>query len=412
MLLPKEKLIEKLEKEFIKNAFENKNDIYNNLLNKYNIEFGISSDIFTQRRYLGEFSDFVLFAVLSEISPKSIEEYFTNAEIEIYSTSKYEKENIIFPLKFDAIEVRDDQWITKTTVKTLMSLRDAGLINYNPNTQRTMQKIERGGKTVGYKVEINLNQVKEISKSMLDGTYIPDIITINIPAESDALFSFNKGKLIIDSIDHFDIADGYHRLTAMGRACNMKEGFDYPMELRIVNFSESKAQQFIFQADQKTKMKRINSDSYNQSSVENIIAKKINEDPGFDLNGKISDNGGLIELSYFAKLIAHFYAGKSVENIRQYSTLSAKLIVSQMNHLLSEIPELYTREWDRRELIAAMFAFDICGNNFVDIVNEFKLALENIKEIEKEKSISSYVIFIRKRPFNMIVNKLKEMRGV
>lgn len=412
MLLPREKLIEKLEKEFIKNAFENKNDIYNNLLNKYNIEFGISSDIFTQRRYLGEFSDFVLFAVLSEISPKSIEEYFTNSEIETYSISKYEKENVIFPLKFDAIEIRDDQWITKTTVKTLMSLRDAGLINYNPNTQRTMQKIERGGKTVGYKVEINLNQVKEISKSMLDGTYIPDIITINIPAESDALFSFNKGKLIIDNIDHFDIADGYHRLTAMGRACNMKEGFDYPMELRIVNFSESKAQQFIFQADQKTKMKRINSDSYNQSSVENIIAKKINEDPGFDLNGKISDNGGLIELSYFAKLIAHFYAGKSVENVRQYSTLSAKLIVSQMNHLLSEIPELYTREWDRRELIAAMFAFDICGNNFVDIVNEFKLALENIKEIEKEKSISSYVIFIRKKPFNMIVNKLKEMRGV
>lgn len=66
-----------------------------------------------------------------------------------------------------------------------------------------------------------------------------------------------------------------HRYIAISDLSNLNEDFDYPMELRSTMFSESKAQQMIWQKDQKTKMRKIESDSLNQNNFANQVINFI-----------------------------------------------------------------------------------------------------------------------------------------
>jgi len=333
---------------------------------KYGIPREYSNDLLTLRSLFENEGNDILYCFVKLFEPEMVSHYFTETEINKYSEFKYSVKKIKFPLKFRMIQINEDQWSGTISVKEFMKLRDAQLIYYNENTQRQM-KLVRDGDVEYYTIDLNKKSIAQITELLRTDNYIPDPITLNMP--EDTWFSYDEGEceLSIREIDHFDILDGYHRYIALSNLYNINKRFDYNMELRITCFSEGKAQQFIWQQDQKTKLKRIDSESMNQSNAGSQVIAKLNFDKAFDLCGSISRNDGLIDFASMAKLINEFYfreINKKEERIVIIKT--ANDLRDKINGLVAERPKLLEKKWNYKFLLSVVFC---CANDMATIEN-------------------------------------------
>jgi hypothetical protein len=315
---------------------------------------------------MGEGSEAFLYAILEAmveldiVRSSTISKYFTDKEIELYKDSRYEEERLTFPLEFDMIQIEEDHWIGTIDVDTLVSLGKEQLLCYNPETQRPMQKLVRG-KTEYWRITLDQNAVESIADSFRKGKFVPNALTINIPYDSNADFTYDaeRKKFIIHSAERLDIIDGYHRYIA---ACMVKDedpNFYYSMELRIVNFSTSKAQQFIFQEDQKTKMRKIDSDSYDTSSAANAVVARINENMLCNIQGMIGRNNAPIPQAELAVLIKYFFFnGKRSPAEEKMQIINvAKELVSDFNLITEHNPQYLEIKYTFRTLLSMLYCF-------------------------------------------------------
>ena len=328
----------------------------------FNIPTGMTMDLLTGRINLEDANEFILFALCNcldkELEKKNTNKYFTPIEIEGYSKSKYHEETIKFPIEIKCVPVTADQWIGSVDVDFIMKLRRAQLINYNANAQRTLQKVVKGERSY-YKITLNKDAINKITESMDNGNYIPNTITLNMPETADFSYDDSKCVLNIKTLDHFDISDGYHRYIAMGQLKDKNPDFNYPMELRIVMFSEDKVKQFIYQEDQKTKMKKIDSDSMNMNAPENLVVERLNRDVMFNLKNKIARNNGSINYGELATIIKYFYfkgqgADKSIRRIIEVESE----IRDKFNKLTETYPSLLDKDYSFAELMIIFYTFD------------------------------------------------------
>ena len=324
---------------------------YIELQEKYGIPNGIVTDYITLRVPIDSASDFILYALASYyLKKKDIEEYFSPQEIKTYSKTKFESKQLQFPLVFDMVQIKSNQWIGKITVKQLMQFREAQVINYNEQTQRTMErKILHGNEY--YQISINDLAVKEIENSYEQDAYIPNTLTFNIPEEADPDFEYDseKHQLIIHSLKYFDILDGYHRYRALCKVFTKNPDFDYEMELRIVNFSEEHARHFIWQEDQKTKMSKTDSESYNQNDFSVFMCERIAT--GLP-NGILSRNKGIIDFPEFATAIRYAYNTNTLK--RSEAIKLTEEIKEKLNKMIDENPESIDTKWPRSQIYCAV----------------------------------------------------------
>lgn len=287
-----------------------------------------------------QLSDFEIFCIYETILPKLITEYYTSTEIEKYSKFQYKVNEIQLPIKISAMKVNDEQWITASDSNFLMLLKEKGLLIYNTNTQRTMTRYTNSS-TETYVITLNKQAVKQIKNLIQDGSYIPNVITLNIPEDSD--FEYKDGQLVINDISGFDIIDGYHRFVAMSQVHDVDPDFNYPIELRLVSFSESKARQFIYQEDQKTQMSKIDSESFNQNNNANIIVKKLNDDIDFNLYKKV-DKSQIIDEAFLSDSINKIY---NVKNLTRPELLKIKNeIKNGINTITESNLSLLNKKWN------------------------------------------------------------------
>jgi len=315
-------------------------DIAFRIESKHNIPAEDIMDYMGNRKSLAEASDFELFCFLEIMKPDKISTYFTDLESSNYKTQILsDSKQIKFPLNIDCIQIAHDQWIGSISAQMIGQLRDNQLINYNVNSQRTMQRIIRKD-AVSYRITVNKQAVEAIKKSYEENLYIPNTLTLNIPMDGVTQFGYSsKNKqLTIKSTKGFDIIDGYHRYIAIGRILDENPDWDYAMEVRITNFDEDRCKSFIYQEDQKTKMKRIDSDSMNVHSAAVTVTNKINQNPDFIFKGDISRNGGRMDFAEFSNILDYFIqwdskASKSApDNYRLYQL--EKLFVDGFNDLV------------------------------------------------------------------------------
>lgn len=421
MLKAKRELEKYLETQFDRIAWNTElcKSIYAYANEKYDISKGMISDYVTGRVSLSEASEFVLFILLDtlqNIEPdgmriRKLSEFYIEKEIQYYSKQKYEIGKIKFPLTFKMIQVEDDQWIGKIDAKTLMKLREAQLITYNANAQRTMQRIVRGKKEV-YKIFINETAVGKIVQSFIKKVFIPNTVTLNIPAENDFDFDYDEEicSLNIKSIDHFDITDGYHRFVALCRVCDIDKDFNCNMELRIINFTEDKANQFIYQEDQKTKMRKLDSDSMNMDKASNIVATRLNENVRCNFKGLISRNDGIIPFGEFAEIIHYFYfKGVKKEKERSLIIKTVKELADNFN-MLSEYDTKYLEErMDYITLLSIMTCFDYFKNNNLDKSNLGEVIEAVVQKVKSSDNNRFKIKNLRKTTINDIVKIIEEV---
>lgn len=289
-------------------------DVIRKLNEKYKMPYAKAADIISLRIDLGILSDFELYCVYDVLEPNKIPYLYTEIEIKKYSSSTFEVDTIYMPLKIKMIKIREDQYIGRISARELKSWGDAGFINYNQNTQRTMQHIIRGDREY-YQITLNKGAVDDIVGLMERNVYISDDITLNIPDDDDNLFTYNDEscELTIKKLKAFDIIDGYHRYVAIVKESNLNPDFDYSMELRITSYPESKAQQFIWQKDQKTKMKKLDSDTLNQEKLSNRVIARLNSDPTFILYGQIDRNNDRLPIGELSIAIDKIFFPKRIK---------------------------------------------------------------------------------------------------
>lgn len=411
MLKSKIELEKHLEKQILKIVTKADvcKDVYTYVKETYNVPISITSDYITMRVPLTEASEFILFCILDGIEKVTkkksvIEEYYVPQEIKTYSETKYDIEKIKFPIRFKMIQVTEDQWIGRIDMKTMMKLRDAQLINYNANAQRTMQKIIRGEKEI-YKIAIHAPSVNAIHETYENETYIPTPFTLNIPYDSNAEFYYDEDKceLVVKKIDYFDITDGYHRYLAGCKSYDKDPKFDYPMELRIQNFTEPKSKQFVFQEDQKTKMRKVDSDSFNVYKAANIVTTKLNENPSCNLQGLISRNDGIINFGEFAELVHYFYFKTNIPKHKERSTIISveKELCNGFNILTNAEPK-YLEHCSYKQLFVVFYMIYL----YKDSLDQY---LEYIDEIVEKVEALDAKNFYSKVPKKAVVNKVDKI---
>lgn len=313
MKVTAEVIASKLDEEIKSIALEQ--DITTALAENANVQFGVPTgdimDYLSGRKKTSEANtqDLFMLCWTFDYTRKTnlAKEFFTPSEVRELTKMQVVPLKANFPLRIKCVQVDDDQWIGRCDVHFLMELRNSQLINYNANAQRTMTRVVRQG-IEQWKITLNKKAVRSIKESYKTNAYIPNTITLNIPEDQyDFQYDSNKNELIINSLDSFDITDGYHRYMAMSELWDEDRHFNYPMELRITHFPDSKAKQFIYQEDQKTPMTRIDSESMNMSAPANMVTERLNSDPNFLLSGQISRNEGMINFGEFSSCVKFFY---------------------------------------------------------------------------------------------------------
>lgn len=357
-------------------------EFYDVLLNKFGLPTDIPESLVAHRKDISEFTNYEMFCFLYALDKNRLKKYFTKKEIDLLSNEKYETETIEMPIEFtNMIQITDDQFIGKTTLQWLMKAKKAGIINYDPNEQRALRRVKHG-ETEIWKPWVSAKNVSEIKESMLNGTYIPDPITLNIPDGSS--YYYENGKLVIESLANgmFNLDDGYHRYLAMSQIHDFDKEFDYPMEIRLVNFDNAKANRFIFQQDQKTPMKKVVSDSYDPNSIANRIIQRMNMDPLFNLQGKIGRNDALISSPVLGKLITYFYPKEKDVNENMFVVETKNDLVKKFNVLSDTDTTYMTKKYTEKELIVIMYVFSkemIKPKEYVDTINLLMSKTENEK---------------------------------
>lgn len=307
------------------------------------------------RMHTEDCSDRMLYWFLKVIDEKRIPTYFSLKEAKEYEATTYKRTDFKFPIRWNMVEVVEgSQWIGKISVKELMKLRNAQLINYNERTQRTLKRVVNKDFEY-YQISLNRSAVEAIANSFLTNQYIPNTITLNMPEDSD--FRYADGKLIISHADRLDILDGYHRYIAMSNLYNQNNKFDYTMELRVVCFPEETAKQFIWQEDQKTKMRKMDSESFNQNSPANQVVNLVNQN-GL-LRNIIGRNEGIIDQGLASNLIDRVFFNTTKVINRKMILEVRDIIIDRMNAMLTSNPDIFEKRWDYEFTV---IAFALMGN--------------------------------------------------
>lgn len=412
MLKPREELIAYLRRKcnsivLAKREFIELSQI---MLEKYNIPTSMTSDLVNDRIALNDTTDFILFALtksLDEVLKSSkTNEFFTELEISGYINMKLEIPKFEFPIEIKCIRVDTTQYIGATDVKFLMELRKAGLISYNANAQRTMQRVVRGEKSY-YKIALNKKAIAQIRESFRSETYIPNTITLNIPEDSTFHYNAISNTLVIESLDHFDISDGYHRYMAMCQEIDSNPDFNYQMELRLISFDENRVKQFIFQEDQKTQMKKIDSASMNMNNPANLVCERLNRDIMFNLKGKVTRNSDYIDFAELASIIDFIYF-KTLkrENTTASIIETEKELCKKFNYLTEYDTSLLEKRYSFKELIIIIYMFSKLANGYDASTKAGEIITDLISrtdELDKR-------VFATKQPKKSMLNNIDKLR--
>lgn len=232
--------------------------------------------------------------------------YFTDYEMESYEKMKYSAQKTSFPIILDMIQITDDQYVGKIKASTLVKWRSEGLIRYNKVLQRRLTTIVRGGKAYEV-ITLNSKSVTEMVGCFKRGEFVPNAITLNISEdEMDFFYDGDKHQLVIQSVNHLDLTDGYHRLVALSKVIESDPSFDYDMELRITNFSEAKAGHFIGQEEKHVPIPKRDIRSFDMNDISNKVVRKINDTPMCNMTGAII-RGGRVDFAAFAEMVEELY---------------------------------------------------------------------------------------------------------
>ena len=306
-----------------------------------------------------------------------IPEFFTDSEIKLFSGERYEKDDIQWPLEFNVFQIAEDQWIGKISAELLTKMRKNNLLRYNKNIQRRVKTIVKGNNFYD-SIDLNKTAVKSIERLIKTHKFIPNTITLNFDYDNAKVRCVTEKyctRLIFDKIDHLDILDGYHRFVAISRVIDDIGDIDLELEIRFTCYSDDKANQFIWQEEQKTRVPKKDVKTYNMDDISNKIVKRVNESSSCNLSGKITRSGH-INSGTFAEFIDRYYISRMSEEEKETAIIKVSRELIECINLLTEndlsmMTKKYTIADTRVLTFVCSKFYDKPKDKLVEIYNRF-----------------------------------------
>ncbi|MFC3746494.1 DNA sulfur modification protein DndB [Paenibacillus sp. GCM10012306] len=234
-----------------------------NQINKYLLEYGVPigtfEDISKGNQSLESLTSALLCIVTSALYDATRYEdmkpdnFYTENEIEkAKNTIKYaykDETRLHLPLEIeDVTYLGDASYITKIDMKFLVQLFHSQLIKYDFDTQRSAKFVKRRDGIVAVP-DINIKSVEDIAESMVNETYLEDMITLNMYSDEIEAIEYNTKTrtLRINEQAIISILDGFHRLQGGVRAVSMNPNLKQRMILSIRSYDTLTAQRYFGQ---------------------------------------------------------------------------------------------------------------------------------------------------------------------
>lgn len=324
------------------------------LYTQYRMPLFRANTIMSFNLALDEIKDIEVFWIMSALNHLFVANidlslYFTEIEIKNYSVMKWKDEaQSNFPLIIKCFPVSDRQWIGTVEARDIVKWRNS-FLRYNKNIQRRLHTIVRGGKTYE-EITLKEGSVKRIKELLLQRKFVPNTITLNMGDDCEYYYDDAQTSLVITSADHLDLTDGYHRLVALSKVLEENPDYDLTMELRITAFSESLANHFIWQEEQRNVMPKNVIQSYNLDDIGNRIVKKINEDATCNLCGNIS-RGGMCDFSIFADMLSYCLLREMPPDEKKKALVTVpRDMVTSINLITEGDPDMVNRKLETKEV--------------------------------------------------------------
>ncbi|MGG0793781.1 DNA sulfur modification protein DndB [Brevibacillus laterosporus] len=297
--------------------------------------------------YIGEFiSDD------SDLKAKlEAQQYFTQNEISEVKLMDFaierEKNEGILPYTFtDVIQFDLDDYDTAITEKQILELVEGNIIQYNFNTQREPRLIKRKKSPTGIiKVpKLNEEAIKEITKLILENKLVRTTITLNARLNSsdsgeELLFNRKDKSLTVTKGTKLDCLDGFHRLTSIINALKKNPDIKMTFGLRVVNYSEKKAQILYSQMNTFTAQSASRLAEMSQSHSSYVV-KQLREE--CIIGDKISSGDSL----YSDQLVTfNVLASIIEETFHPTNIIEAKNVVNILKETFDSIAMKYSKEF-------------------------------------------------------------------
>lgn len=275
--------------------------------------------------------------------------YFFDNEISAIESLRFEK-NEAYPIVFeDVIRINDNVYSTRITPQMVWDLQNSHVIKYNKEAQRSTKFIEYGNRIIE-KLDVDNNEVKEISEKMLSGTYKPDDMSFNISKEHDSDFIYDQSSHTLTIYSgRLEVNDGFHRLRAMINVYKEDPGSTFAEGLKITHYSLSDAKDVI---DQFNKQRKLQLEHVRTLSDENPalqIVKMINENAESEFRNKIVKSEVLI-----SKRIGYTYYSIMMDAIEKlfkdetktkvYAKRTGEYIIDILNNIYAELYDYFERD--------------------------------------------------------------------
>lgn len=334
-----------------------------------------------------------------DLSTIDLSIYYSDREIASFKDGFREVGKIDYPITISNVQQVDyDQWAGVINVEDWVKMYESQVIAYNFETQRNpLVKYTTTGEF--NTININAKAIKEIKAELLDGSFIPNTITLNVNTDnSDNEWNYD-GKSFYLLNGQFDIIDGFHRYRALISAKKENPDLNINFKVAIMAFDTKKAKRFISQEDKRTPLPKIYAKSLG-GEKENVVVQRLNEDSGSLLYKQISTYGKyVINTTELAGLVSSEFTLESNADIMKAKNELKKMFES----LFSERPEFLERQISHKELAVIVRCYSL----FKDDIDKTLLCLDKIDQLDVKLNPLRFTKGNKKEIDKFIMNVLK-----
>lgn len=272
----------------------------------------------------------------------------------IYNKEKDAPMDYVFENVF---KLKDREWTTVMSAKQLAKMWYEGKIKYQSDAQRGITlKRNKNGK-LEEKAVYSLDNIKSIRNSIVEGTYHPDELTLNLLKDGRDEIVIEDNNMVASGI--LVVNDGQHRLKALSEIYtsnkiageNIVNLDELYFSVKITNYTTEESGLLFYQLTKGLKISKSLAESFNKRDSINKIV--------FDLNrGILKDKIDTIKTNITASDIIHLTTFSTMTSaIRDsYGQIDDEIMEKQVSDflnvffekLISTFPELINDEERKR----------------------------------------------------------------
>lgn len=289
---------------------------------------------------------------------------FSNFDIDSIDKFVFEQntkvENIL--VFNDVVQYSEDHYVCpKKPWLEIVTSFNQGLINYNIRTQRQLTYFyNKQTKEYRKQITIDNNSVNEIKEKMLNDSFIPNTISLNIRSiTGDERFQYYEDtkilQILVDADTNVDIIDGMHRMMGAMESIGEKPQFGLSTILNIFHYTEDRALEYINQENKRNEIAVEHIKSFNNNSIGLLIAKELKKKGNATTNvlyGNVADNINelFIDDSYVTQntlgdAIDDWFDFKSIKTLQatRYLTSVINAFVDHYSYYFNDTPASYVK---------------------------------------------------------------------